>query len=81
MSDAKTTIVHAVEVFRHAPRPCRHCGNVYEHKQRILPDDDGGGCCGGDLGPLVHCPACGCPAEEPGAHRHTGELAYQKEQS
>lgn len=47
-----TARVGAIEVFRHSPGPCRHCGHVFEKA----------GMCGCGL---FHCPKCGCPVEEP----------------
>lgn len=46
---AVAATVGELEVFRHDPGPCRHCGHVYEN-----------GCCA-----IPSCPACGCPTEPP----------------
>ena len=51
-----TATVGAIEVIRHSCGPCRHCGQPFEQ----TGGKHGCGCSG-----LTHCPACGCPVQDP----------------
>jgi hypothetical protein len=55
--------VEHIKIFRHNPRPCRHCGHTFEHPcsytgysmALINPHSAG----------RPRCPACGTPADLP----------------